>query len=120
MKELGMTRDRFLFMWCNFHVYNEEDIDMQAEEEAEKAYDSDDDGILEFVIEHDQKDQEVEDPSDEEGEEKEETCGERKEGSPSEKKVLGTFLTLGEMMMQFCGCSVEMLQMKRKPIGEGY
>eukprot|EP00957_Ditylum_brightwellii_P151074 11504039-Ditylum_brightwellii.AAC.1 len=35
MKELGMTRGFFLVMWCNFHVYNEEDMDMQAEE-AEK------------------------------------------------------------------------------------
>eukprot|EP00957_Ditylum_brightwellii_P006633 503184-Ditylum_brightwellii.AAC.1 len=48
MKELCMTRDRFLFMWCNFRVYNEEDIDIQAEEEAEKEYDSDDDSILEL------------------------------------------------------------------------
>eukprot|EP00957_Ditylum_brightwellii_P046772 3549745-Ditylum_brightwellii.AAC.1 len=43
VEELGMTRDHFLFMWCNFHVYNEEDMDMQAEEEAEKEDDSDDD-----------------------------------------------------------------------------
>eukprot|EP00957_Ditylum_brightwellii_P039476 2986281-Ditylum_brightwellii.AAC.1 len=43
MKEVDMTRDRFLFMWCNFHVYNEEHMDMQAEEEVEKEYDSDDD-----------------------------------------------------------------------------
>eukprot|EP00957_Ditylum_brightwellii_P177965 13554963-Ditylum_brightwellii.AAC.1 len=38
-------------------------------------------------MEHDQKDQEVEDPSDEEGEEKEETCGKRKEGSPSVRNI---------------------------------
>eukprot|EP00957_Ditylum_brightwellii_P164214 12502547-Ditylum_brightwellii.AAC.1 len=74
MKELGMTRDCFLLMWHNLHVYNEEHIDMQAEEEAEKEYDSNDDGILEFMMERDQKDKEVEDPSDEEGEEEEETC----------------------------------------------
>eukprot|EP00957_Ditylum_brightwellii_P047189 3583859-Ditylum_brightwellii.AAC.1 len=43
MKELGVTRDCFLFIWCNFHDYNEEDMDMQVEEEAEKEYDSDDD-----------------------------------------------------------------------------
>eukprot|EP00957_Ditylum_brightwellii_P131139 10002061-Ditylum_brightwellii.AAC.1 len=43
-KELGMTRDHFLFMWCNFHAYNEQHIDVQAEEEEEeKEYDSDDD-----------------------------------------------------------------------------
>eukprot|EP00957_Ditylum_brightwellii_P142633 10867495-Ditylum_brightwellii.AAC.1 len=35
MKELDMTRDCFLFMWCNFHVYKEEDMDMQAEEKKE-------------------------------------------------------------------------------------
>eukprot|EP00957_Ditylum_brightwellii_P190167 14475613-Ditylum_brightwellii.AAC.1 len=87
MKELGMTRDHFLFIWHSFHVYNEEDMDMQAEEEAEKEHDSDDDGILEFMMEHDQKNQEVEDPSDEEEEEEEETCGKHTEGSPSEKKI---------------------------------
>eukprot|EP00957_Ditylum_brightwellii_P063741 4836761-Ditylum_brightwellii.AAC.1 len=43
MKELGMTRDCFLFIWCNFHGYSEEHMDMQAEEEAEREYDSDDD-----------------------------------------------------------------------------
>eukprot|EP00957_Ditylum_brightwellii_P136043 10375082-Ditylum_brightwellii.AAC.1 len=59
-------------------------MDMQAEEEAEKEYNSDDDGILELMMEHGQKDQEVENLSDEEGEEEEETCGERKEGSPNE------------------------------------
>eukprot|EP00957_Ditylum_brightwellii_P142628 10866938-Ditylum_brightwellii.AAC.1 len=56
-KELGMTRDHFLFVWHNFHVFNEEDIDIQAEEKAEKEYDSDDDDILEFMMKHDQKDQ---------------------------------------------------------------
>eukprot|EP00957_Ditylum_brightwellii_P090433 6887081-Ditylum_brightwellii.AAC.1 len=43
MKELDTTRDHFLFMWSNFHVYNKEAMDMQAEEEAEKEYNSDDD-----------------------------------------------------------------------------
>eukprot|EP00957_Ditylum_brightwellii_P169263 12882930-Ditylum_brightwellii.AAC.1 len=64
-------------------------MSMQAEEEAEKEYDSDDGGILEFVMEHDRKDQEVENPSDEEGEEEEEeeTCGECTEGSPSKKII---------------------------------
>eukprot|EP00957_Ditylum_brightwellii_P075917 5770292-Ditylum_brightwellii.AAC.1 len=60
-------------------------MDVQAEEEAEKEYDSDDDGTLEFVMEHNQKDQEVENPSDEEGEE--ETCGEHKQGSPRGKTI---------------------------------
>eukprot|EP00957_Ditylum_brightwellii_P046511 3530120-Ditylum_brightwellii.AAC.1 len=61
-------------------------MDMQAKEEAEKEYDSDDDGIFKFAMKYDQKDREVKDPSDEEGEEEEETCGEHTEGSPSEKK----------------------------------
>eukprot|EP00957_Ditylum_brightwellii_P059788 4539104-Ditylum_brightwellii.AAC.1 len=87
MKELGMTMDHFLFMWHNFHVYNEKHMATQAQEEVEKEYDSDDDGILEFVLKHGQKGQEVEDPSDKEGEEEEEACGKRKEGSPSEKKI---------------------------------
>eukprot|EP00957_Ditylum_brightwellii_P182731 13918515-Ditylum_brightwellii.AAC.1 len=43
MKDLGMSRDCFLFIWHKFHVYNEEDMDIQAEEEAEKEYDLDDD-----------------------------------------------------------------------------
>eukprot|EP00957_Ditylum_brightwellii_P104938 7998258-Ditylum_brightwellii.AAC.1 len=60
MKELNMTRDCFLFMWCNFHVYNEKYMDMQAEEKeggANKDDDSDDDGILEFVTDTNQQDQ---------------------------------------------------------------
>eukprot|EP00957_Ditylum_brightwellii_P110159 8402381-Ditylum_brightwellii.AAC.1 len=36
MKELGITKDFFLFTWHNFHVYNEEAMDMRAKEEAEK------------------------------------------------------------------------------------
>eukprot|EP00957_Ditylum_brightwellii_P184008 14016524-Ditylum_brightwellii.AAC.1 len=31
MKELGMTRDHFLFPQRNTHAYNEEDMDVQAE-----------------------------------------------------------------------------------------
>eukprot|EP00957_Ditylum_brightwellii_P165727 12616933-Ditylum_brightwellii.AAC.1 len=34
--------------------------------------------------------------------------------------VLGTYIVLDKMMMQFCGCSSEMHQMKNKLIGEGY
>eukprot|EP00957_Ditylum_brightwellii_P158565 12069546-Ditylum_brightwellii.AAC.1 len=58
-KELGMPKDYFLFMWHNFHVYKEEDMDVQAEqkeEEANKDYDSDDDGIIEFAMDHDHED----------------------------------------------------------------
>eukprot|EP00957_Ditylum_brightwellii_P010027 756645-Ditylum_brightwellii.AAC.1 len=54
MKELGMTRDCFFFMWHNFHAYNEEDMDMQTEQnegEAGKDDDSGNGGILEFIIE---------------------------------------------------------------------
>eukprot|EP00957_Ditylum_brightwellii_P014162 1066653-Ditylum_brightwellii.AAC.1 len=58
MEELGMTRDCFLFMWRNFHVYNKEGTDVQAEQkdgEAGKDDNSDDDndGILEFTMERD-------------------------------------------------------------------
>eukprot|EP00957_Ditylum_brightwellii_P063075 4788326-Ditylum_brightwellii.AAC.1 len=69
MKELGVTRDQ------------------QKEGEVNKDYNSDDDGILEFVVGHDQKDQDSDAASDEdcnieEEEEEEEKCGECKEGSP--------------------------------------
>eukprot|EP00957_Ditylum_brightwellii_P087415 6653851-Ditylum_brightwellii.AAC.1 len=60
VKELGMTGDHFLFMWCNFHVYNEEEMDMQAEQKEGEADDdddsdddSDDDGIFEFTMDCD-------------------------------------------------------------------
>eukprot|EP00957_Ditylum_brightwellii_P171922 13088884-Ditylum_brightwellii.AAC.1 len=141
MKELGMTTDHFLFMWCNFHVYNDEAMDVQAEQKEGKAgkYDDPDvDGILEFTMECDAA-------SDEESiieEEEEETCGKRKEGLPSEKKiwyfklkhlidhvrdvrvglimVLKMYIALDKVMMQVCGRSSETHQMKNKPIGEGY
>eukprot|EP00957_Ditylum_brightwellii_P074581 5667273-Ditylum_brightwellii.AAC.1 len=84
MKELGMTRNCFLFMWHNIHVYNEEDMGVQSEQKEGKAGkddDSDDDGILEFVMECDAV-------SDKESSiEEEETCGEGKEGPTSEKKI---------------------------------
>eukprot|EP00957_Ditylum_brightwellii_P157907 12019703-Ditylum_brightwellii.AAC.1 len=69
MKELGMTRDHFLFMWSNFHIYREEDMDVQAEKkegEANKGCDSDDDGIIEFAMDHDQEDHDGDAASDEE------------------------------------------------------
>eukprot|EP00957_Ditylum_brightwellii_P015634 1179855-Ditylum_brightwellii.AAC.1 len=116
-------------------------MDVQAEQKEGEAGkddnsdDDDDDGILEFTMECDAA-------SDEESSiEEEETCGECKEGSPSEKKiwyfklkhlivhvrdasfglimVLGTYIALNKMMMQFCGCSSETHQMKNKQIEEG-
>eukprot|EP00957_Ditylum_brightwellii_P022597 1704567-Ditylum_brightwellii.AAC.1 len=91
MKELGMTRDYPLFMWHNFHVYDKEDMNMQAEqkeEAANKDYDSEDDGILEFAMDHDQEDQDGNAASDEKCSIKEEEkYGGYKEGSPSGKKI---------------------------------
>eukprot|EP00957_Ditylum_brightwellii_P003180 242059-Ditylum_brightwellii.AAC.1 len=91
MKELGIAKDCFLSMCCNCHVYYKEDMDMQAEQkegEANNDYDSDDDCIIEFAIDHDQEDHDGDAASDEECSiEEEEKCGEHKEGSPSEKKI---------------------------------
>eukprot|EP00957_Ditylum_brightwellii_P191846 14604839-Ditylum_brightwellii.AAC.1 len=96
-------------------------------------------------MDHDQQDQGGDDVSDEEcsiEEEEEEKCGKCKEGSPNEKKiwhnklkhlidhvrdasarlimVIGMYLVLDKIMMQFCGCSSEIHWMKNKPIGKGY
>eukprot|EP00957_Ditylum_brightwellii_P176840 13470099-Ditylum_brightwellii.AAC.1 len=93
MKELGMIRDYFLFMWHSFHVYNKEDTNVQVKQkegEVNKDDNSDDDGIFKFMMDHVQKDQNSDDVSDEEcsfEEEEKEKCGEFKKGSPSEKKI---------------------------------
>eukprot|EP00957_Ditylum_brightwellii_P103978 7922481-Ditylum_brightwellii.AAC.1 len=76
-KELGMACDQFIFLWQNFHIYNVEDLDMQAEEEAGTPDEDDkEEGILydESVkcIQHDQDDSDEEDES-EDDEEKETT-----------------------------------------------
>eukprot|EP00957_Ditylum_brightwellii_P091083 6934474-Ditylum_brightwellii.AAC.1 len=86
MKELVMTRDHFLFMWHNFHVYNEEYTDVQGEQkegEADKDDDADDDCILELMMERDAASDEESSIEKEEGE----TCGECKDDSSSEKKM---------------------------------
>eukprot|EP00957_Ditylum_brightwellii_P027895 2107602-Ditylum_brightwellii.AAC.1 len=102
IKALGMTQDCFLLMWCNFHIYDEEDMDVK-------------DGILEFMCDHDEQDQEDDAESGEEESDEEDRVEEKKI-----KKVVSTRNAHQMKKSLYCGGSLETHQMKNKPIGEGY
>eukprot|EP00957_Ditylum_brightwellii_P042036 3183593-Ditylum_brightwellii.AAC.1 len=57
MKELNITCDYFLFLWCNFCVYDEEDINVQEEENEYSNEDdeSEHDIILELTFDYNQQ-----------------------------------------------------------------
>eukprot|EP00957_Ditylum_brightwellii_P121567 9271177-Ditylum_brightwellii.AAC.1 len=65
--ELGITHDQFIFLWQNFHMYNVEGLDVQAEEDAETSdEDNKEEGNLyDKSIEHIQHDYEDSDEEDE-------------------------------------------------------
>eukprot|EP00957_Ditylum_brightwellii_P081213 6177998-Ditylum_brightwellii.AAC.1 len=63
--ELGMTRDRFAFLWCHFYAYKDENI--EEEINAHTTSDSDevsDDNLQELNLERVQQEQEEEDDDD--------------------------------------------------------
>eukprot|EP00957_Ditylum_brightwellii_P011028 836068-Ditylum_brightwellii.AAC.1 len=86
MTELGMSRDRFYFVWQHFHIYDNEEINVEEEEgdddeNISKEEDAGDELYLERVV-CDEEDEHESDKEDEEG------CnaGESDEGSPVETK----------------------------------
>ena len=134
-----MTRDRFMFLWRHIHVgeINAEDIDSDEEKE-EKEDDADD--LMEQNMERVQQDQEEDGSETVDGETVKDKVEEKKidettkvwfhklqsfidhvrEVSFQLIFVLGTLLSLDEMMIRFCGRSAETHWIKNKPIGEGY
>eukprot|EP00957_Ditylum_brightwellii_P152473 11606490-Ditylum_brightwellii.AAC.1 len=133
-----MTRDRFAFLWCHFHVYEDQNIEEAEDTTSEDDEGSGDDNLQEMYLERVQ--QEQDENEDEEESDDEEDNEEEKEDEIESKVwyfklqkwiyhvwdassmliwVLGMYLSLNKTMMRFSGCSLETYRMKNKPIGEG-
>lgn len=136
-----MTRDRFNFIWRHFHITAPDEL-----EEEDDLQDDEDDtlDLVEQTCERVVQDQENEGIFDENktNEEDNESTSNETEGSTTPELVwfqklkpfidhvrlisanliwiLGTFLSLDEMMIRFMGRSAETHRIKGKPIGEGY
>lgn len=149
VREMGMTRYRFEFLWRFFHVNHieenaEEDDDDGGEELMDEMVDEnstrDDSVMVEQDMERVQMDQEEETVSTSEEKEEESKASENdneKDGDTWFSKlkplvdhvrdvsfelvfILGTILSLDEMMIRFMGRSAETHRMKNKPISEGF
>ena len=136
-KDLDMSRDRFTFMWRFFHVGDLGDDD----NEASQANDVDNEELIETGLDRVQVEKELteetsntEDEVEDEEQSNEEEATNKdvwynkltfiinhvREVSYSLVSVIGTFLSLDEMMIRFFGRSTETHRMKNKPIKEGY
>ena len=140
VNELGMTRDRFQFMFRHFHtnvphandIHNEEDEVEESEEE-----------LAEGNVTRDEREQDVDthlantedieeeqevNMGDKQGENRKEVWFEKirplidhfRDCSFDIVHTLGTLLSLDEMMIRFQGRSVQTHGIKNKPIGEGF
>eukprot|EP00957_Ditylum_brightwellii_P193359 14722898-Ditylum_brightwellii.AAC.1 len=82
MTELGMSRNRFYFMWQYFHIYDNEEINVEEEEwGGEENISKEEDAADELYLECMVHDEENEYESDEENEDDCNVC-ESAEGSP--------------------------------------
>ena len=132
---LGMTRDRFEFIWRHFKI-SSPSVNDETNEISGDSGDEDDDGLLiegmlECVV-HDQEEETEEEITIEDEEDVSVTnknvwfnkitplANHVREVSLSLILSLGTVLSLDEMMICFCGRSRETHRLKNKPIGEGY
>lgn len=95
VKNNNLSRDCFEFLWKHFHISEEVMEENVTEEDGD---DSSAESIAEvgYLINH------------------------LRTVSLSLIYVLGTFLSLDEMMIRFFGCSIETHRMKNKPIKEGF
>ena len=128
--ELGMTRDRFAFLWRHFHVYIPDNT-YDDDDNVDGGDDEEDEELVEQGLERVQREQEEELVDDESQEDNEETTkvwfekiqhlvDHVREVSYSLIHILGTFLSLDEMMIRFMGRSLQTHRIKNKPIKEGY
>ena len=139
-----MSLRRFLFLWHNFHLkeeFEDEEVADMGEDESEENEDE----LVEIdccaTTRIEQEEEEVD--NSEEGEE-DDSVGEEmdKNGESVSQKVwfdkvhilidhirvvsvgmiyiLGTWLSIDEMMARFMGRSIETYRMKNKPILEGF
>ena len=143
LKKIGLSRDRFLFLWRHFHIrfnsgkeeYDNEDavefeeddnVFMQRMERVVR--DQEDKAVTgELSDEEDEDEDEVEAVDLDEEDEKEvwfhklqDFMTHFKEVSTSMVHVLGHDLSLDKMIILFMGKSLETYRLKNKPIKEGY
>ena len=134
VEELDMTRERFEFLWRHFHPsYDSNEADVP---EGDKS-DTDEDERVEIGLERVVRDQAEMMASDDEDVDDEATSQQSstkkvwyekltfmvdhvRTVSQSFIYILGTLLSLDEMMIRFFGRSSETHRMKNKPIKEGY
>eukprot|EP00957_Ditylum_brightwellii_P014635 1102833-Ditylum_brightwellii.AAC.1 len=142
-KELGTSQDWFIFLWWNFHIYNAEDLNVQAEKEAGTSYEDDKeegtlyDKSMERIM-HDKDDSDEEDENEDDNDEDTETKSDNDDETPPKVWyfklkylidhvrdtsmsliwILETCLALGEMMVKFLGRSMKTYHIKDKPIGD--
>ena len=137
-KELGMNRDRFLFLWRHIHIGEISTEDIEPDEKD----DDDDDEKLDQTVERVQQDQEEEVLEKNDGDMPNLVNASKAKKAEESTKVwfhklqflvnhvrevsfdltfvLGTLLSLDEMMIRYCSRSLETHRIKNKPIGEGY
>ena len=138
--DLGMTRERFSFMWRHFHCYLPKDTYDDDDDDDLNGSDDDDgdDELVEQVGERvmaDQDNLEDSEESDGDSENEKEDEANKKPGWFDKLKVLidhvcdvssnlihtlGTCLSLDEMMIRFKGKSLKTHRIKKKPIKEGF
>ena len=138
----GMTRNRFRFIWRNFHLNHEEDSGIGDNDNSDSNEDDEEDDLLvEIGMERVEVDQENEleeangGAADDEDDEDGDTLTKKKDvwfdkiayfvdhfRDVSESLIftLGTLLAIDEMIIRFTGRSAETHRIKNKPIGKGY
>ena len=137
VSEFGMTRRRFEFIWRHFHPSFEssDDTEDERKEEEEEEEDTIEEALVSIGFERVQREQDDNMESNEYDENTEPPQQSTKkvwyekltfmiehirQVSQEFVHVLGTILSLDEMMIRFFGRSGETHRMKNKPIKEGY
>ena len=132
--ELGMTRNRFDFLWRHFHCNTP-----QQQDSDDDDYDSEDDDddhnedgedflVVDRLRNRGREEVENEKEDGEEDEEEKKVWFDKikplldhfRDTSEELVHTLGTILSFDEMMIRAMGKSIETHRMKNKPIGEGY
>ena len=139
--DLGMTRERYDFLWRHFHISGapDDDVSSSRPEEDEEGAEEDED-LVEIGLERVELEEEENNVSDDDGagagdgEEDDDDSNDHevwftkletlinhvREVSYNLIHTLGSYLSFDEMMIRFMGRSVETHRMKNKPIKEGY
>ena len=122
----GMSRNRFQFLWRHFHIDDTESGD--AEDIAGDEEETEED-LVELSLERVQREQEMNEENNIDNDKQKKIVWYEKLAflidhtrnvSKSFIWILGTALSIDEMMIRFSGRSAETHRIKNKPIKEGY